>query len=49
VDKQLLYDIINGRMNRVLNFDFTPKEEEYEELQYMLEERFREISMRQGD
>ena len=30
IDKQLLLDIINGRQNKILDFDFSQKEEEYE-------------------
>ena len=32
IDKQLLFDLINGRQNKVLDFDFSQKEEEYEYL-----------------
>lgn len=49
IDKQLLFDIINGRQNKVLDFDYSKKEEEYEELRAMLQERYKEIAERYGD
>ena len=30
IDKGLLMDIMNGRQNRILEYDFSQKEEEYE-------------------
>lgn len=49
IDKQLLFDIINGRQNKVLDFDYSKKEAEYDELRIMLEERYKEIAERYGD
>ena len=30
IDRQLLFDLINGRQNKVLDFDYSAKEEQYE-------------------
>ena len=49
IDKQLLLDLINGRQNRVLSFDFSAKEEEYEFLKNALQERYQEIAERHGE
>ena len=49
IDKQLLLDIINGRQNKILDFDFSQKEEEYEFLRSQLQERYKEMSERYGD
>lgn len=49
IDKQLLLDIINGRQNKVLDFDFSQKEEEYEHLRNILTERYRDIEGSYGD
>lgn len=44
VDKQLLFDIINGRQNKVMNFDFSEAEEVYSFFSKILQERYREIA-----
>ena len=49
IDKKLLFDLINGRQNKILDYDFSQKEEEYEYLRQILEERFRDIASKQGD
>ncbi len=49
IDKQLLLDIINGRQNKILDFDFSQKEEEYEYLRNILTERYRDIASTYGD
>ena len=49
IDKQLLLDIINGRQNKVLDYDFSQKEEEYEYLRNILTDRYKEIADRYGD
>ena len=49
IDKQLLFDLINGRQNKILDYDFSQKEEEYEFLRTILLERYREIADKHGD
>lgn len=49
IDKQLLFDLINGRQNKVLDFDYSVKEEEYEFLRNALHERYKDIAERHGD
>lgn len=49
IDKQLLFDLINGKQNKVLDFDFSQKEEEYEFVRQALQERYKEIAEKHGD
>lgn len=44
LDKQLLFDIINGKLNKILEYDYSQKEEEYEFLRSLLLERYRDIA-----
>ena len=49
IDKQLLLDLINGRQNKVLDYDFSQKEEEYEYLRNILTDRYKDIAEKYGD
>jgi hypothetical protein len=44
IDDRLLFDIINGRQNKVLNFDFSEAEEVYSQLSKKMQERYKEIA-----
>ncbi len=44
-----MLDIINGRQNKILDFDFSQKEEEYEYLRNIITERYRDIASTYGD
>lgn len=43
-----MFDLINGRQNKVQNFDFSEKEEEYEYVKSMIESRFNQILEKYG-
>ena len=49
IDKQLLFDLINGRQNKVLDFDFSQKEEEYEYLTRLVQDHYKEVAERHGE
>jgi uncharacterized protein YsxB (DUF464 family) len=49
IDEQLLFDIINGRQNKILAFDFSEKEQEYEYLMGILHNRFQELADKYGE
>ena len=47
-DKTLLFDIISGRQNKVLNHDYTEIETDFLQLENIIKERFREYLIREG-
>lgn len=49
LDRQLLFDLINGRQNKVLDFDFTQNEEFYNAMKVMVTEVFKEVAESTGE
>lgn len=49
LNKELLQDIINGRLNRVMNYDFSTEEIIMQHMQKKMDEAYKEIAQSQGE
>ena len=47
VDKQLIFDIICGKQNKILTYDYKELEETYEHIENLMKERFRDYIQRE--